>query len=139
MGREQEPYDHAIPLARSELVGKTAFFCSTPDRDGGTNQPDAQIRFEPRIVLLLAAAGGARAQDKGTLEPHALPPLAHPDDPKTPAKQLFGRKVAPTTGPSHVVGFYSSGCLDGAAALPINGPAWQVMRLSRNRNWGHPE
>ena len=24
-------------------------------------------------------------------------------------------------------------------ALPINGPTWQVMRLSRNRNWGHPE
>jgi penicillin-insensitive murein endopeptidase len=38
-----------------------------------------------------------------------------------------------------VVGFYSSGCLAGASALPINGPAWQVMRLSRNRNWGHPE
>ena len=25
------------------------------------------------------------------------------------------------------------------AALPIDGPAWQAMRLSRNRNWGHPE
>ena len=23
-------------------------------------------------------------------------------------------------------------------ALPINGPDWQVMRLSRNRNWGNP-
>jgi hypothetical protein len=23
-------------------------------------------------------------------------------------------------------------------ALPINGATWQVMRLSRNRNWGHP-
>ncbi len=104
-------------------------------------QIDPMRRFASSlvIVLLLAAAGGARAQDKGTLEPQALPPLAHPDDPKTPAKQLFGRKVAPTTGPSHVVGFYSGGCLDGAAALPINGPAWQVMRLSRNRNWGHPE
>jgi murein endopeptidase len=27
----------------------------------------------------------------------------------------------------------------GAEALPINGPTWQVMRLSRNRNWGHPQ
>ena len=26
----------------------------------------------------------------------------------------------------------------GAEALPINGSAWQVMRLSRNRNWGNP-
>jgi penicillin-insensitive murein endopeptidase len=24
-------------------------------------------------------------------------------------------------------------------ALPINGPDWQVMRLSRNRNWGTPQ
>ena len=24
------------------------------------------------------------------------------------------------------------------AALPVDGETWQVMRLSRNRNWGHP-
>jgi len=29
--------------------------------------------------------------------------------------------------------------LAGAAMLPVNGPAWQAMRLSRNRNWGHPD
>ena len=29
--------------------------------------------------------------------------------------------------------------MSGAVALPITGPAWQVMRLSRNRNWGNPE
>jgi penicillin-insensitive murein DD-endopeptidase len=91
------------------------------------------------IVRLLAAVSGAAAQDLGTLNPQPLPPLAHPDDPKTAAKELFGRKFAPTAGPSHVVGFYGAGCLAGATALPINGPAWQVMRLSRNRNWGHPE
>jgi penicillin-insensitive murein DD-endopeptidase len=90
-------------------------------------------------ALLLTAASGAVAQDKGTLNPRPLPALAHPDDPKTPAKQLFGRKIEPTAGPSHVVGFYSSGCLAGAEPLPINGPTWQVMRLSRNRNWGHPQ
>jgi penicillin-insensitive murein endopeptidase len=91
------------------------------------------------IALLLAGVCGAVAQDKGTPNPQPLPPLAHPDDPKTPAKQLFGRKTEPTAGPSHVVGFYSSGCLAGAEVLPINGPTWQVMRLSRNRNCGHPQ
>jgi penicillin-insensitive murein DD-endopeptidase len=89
-------------------------------------------------LILAATALNASAQDKGTIEPHPLPPLAHPDDPKTPAKELFGRKSAPTQGESHVVGFYASGCLAGGTALPINGPSWQVMRLSRNRNWGHP-
>jgi penicillin-insensitive murein endopeptidase len=90
------------------------------------------------LGLLLAAAAVAPAQDKGTLDPRPLPPLAHPDDPKTPAKALFGRKATPTKEGAKVVGFYSAGCLAGAEALPINGPAWQVMRLSRNRNWGHP-
>ena len=29
------------------------------------------------------------------MNPKPLPPLEHPDDPKTPAKELFGRKTAP--------------------------------------------
>ena len=36
-------------------------------------------------------------------------------------------------------GFYSKGCLSGAIAIPVDGPNWQSMRLSRNRRWGHPE
>src|SRR6267143_6735039 len=89
------------------------------------------------VFLTLLAATGAAAQDKGTVEPNALPPLEYQDDAKTPAKQLFGRVAVPTQGHGHVVGFYANGCLAGGAALPIDGPAWQVMRLSRNRNWGH--
>ncbi|MBS0242942.1 MAG: penicillin-insensitive murein endopeptidase [Proteobacteria bacterium] len=37
------------------------------------------------------------------------------------------------------IGFYSKGCLAGAVPVPIDGETWQVMRLSRNRNWGHPK
>jgi penicillin-insensitive murein endopeptidase len=81
----------------------------------------------------------ARAQTKGTLHPKPLPPLAHPDDPNLPAKQLFGRKVEPSAQQPQAIGFYAKGCLAGGAELPVNGPTWQVMRLSRNRNWGHPE
>ena len=81
----------------------------------------------------------ARAQDKGTLDPQPLPPLAHPDDPKTPAKQLFGRKTQPSLAAAQSIGFYAKGCLAGAVELPSDGPTWQVMRLSRNRNWGHPD
>src|SRR5690349_12062396 len=91
------------------------------------------------VLVLLCLAAPARAQDRGTLNPQPLPPLAHPDDPKTPARELFGRKTHPTAGAPHVYGFYSHGCIAGAEALPINGPTWQVMRLSRNRNWGHPK
>jgi len=92
----------------------------------------------PLLVLALAVVP-AVAQDLGTLNPQPLPPLAHPDDPKTPAKELFVRRTKPsqTTAPRSI-GFYAHGCLDGGVALPIDGPTWQVMRLSRNRNWGHP-
>jgi penicillin-insensitive murein endopeptidase len=41
--------------------------------------------------------------------------------------------------PTRVNGFYAHGCIAGAEALPINGDTWQVMRLSRNRNWAHPD
>ena len=74
----------------------------------------------------------------GTLHPQPLPPLANPDSPSTPAKELFGRAVKPYPGPAVPIGSYADGCLAGAVALPITGPAWQVMRLSRDRNWGTP-
>ena len=90
------------------------------------------------FAVALLGAPLAQAQDKGTLDPKPLPPLAHPDDPANPAKELFGRRATPAEFKSEVFGFYARGCLAGAEALPINGPHWQVMRLSRNRNWGHP-
>jgi penicillin-insensitive murein DD-endopeptidase len=89
-------------------------------------------------VLALLAAAPARAQDKGTLTPPSLPPLANPSDPSTPAKELFGRKSQPAPLPARAIGSYAKGCVAGATALPIDGETWQVMRLSRNRNWGHP-
>src|ERR1700720_3995673 len=92
-------------------------------------------------LLLLAiclVAGTASAQDKGTVDPRPLPPLAKPNDPAPPAKELLGRKSEPAPLAARTIGFYAKGCLAGAVALPINGTTWQVMRLSRNRNWGHP-
>src|SRR6266850_1825193 len=94
------------------------------------------------ILLLLSAAvasvSNALAQDRGSVDPNPLPPLANPNDPKLGARELFGRKVLPAAMPTHVVGFYAKGCIAGAEPLPINGETWQVMRLSRNRYWGHP-
>jgi len=90
------------------------------------------------ILILLGLAGAAHAQDRGTLDPTPLPPLAHPNDPGTPAKELFGRQAEPAPLAARTIGFYSRGCLAGGKPLPVNGPDWEVMRLSRNRNWGHP-
>lgn len=55
------------------------------------------------------------------------------------AKQLFGAVTAPAALPPAPIGSYAKGCLAGGTALPLDGPAWQTMRLSRNRMWGHPE
>jgi penicillin-insensitive murein endopeptidase len=83
--------------------------------------------------------GPVKAQDIGTLSPEPLPPLSKPAGPNTLAKDLAGRKTMPSPGPARSIGFYAKGCLAGAVALPVNGETWQVMRVSRNRNWGHPE
>ncbi len=90
------------------------------------------------FTLALVIGAPASAQDKGTLDPKPLPPLANPDDPAVPAKELFGRRDRPAALQSQAIGSYARGCVAGAAAIPHDGSTWQVMRLSRNRNWGHP-
>ncbi len=89
------------------------------------------------VLLLLAVGAPASAQTLGTLEPKPLPPVDF-SDPNTPAKDLFGRKPTPVPMAARAIGYYTAGCLAGGVAMPINGETWQVMRLSRNRNWGHP-
>src|SRR5712675_3459866 len=98
-------------------------------------------------VLFLAAASSGVAQEKhlidpmlpGALDPKPLPPLTNPDAPSIPAKELFARKSTPIPGPSRSIGGDFNGCLAGAESLPITGPTWPVMRLSRNRKWGTPQ
>ena len=55
------------------------------------------------------------------------------------AKELFGAEFTASRHQSAPFGSYAKGCLAGGAQLAETGPTWQAMRLSRNRNWGHPE
>ena len=101
------------------------------------------MTLRPILILLILAAvllgaDAASAQDKGSANPKPLPPLANPKDPKLAAKELFARKVLPAAMPTRSIGSYVKGCIAGAEQMPLNGDTWQVMRLSRNRNWGHP-
>src|SRR5262245_60713645 len=112
-------------------------------RHGAAGAPGAALLG----VLCLVAASSAVAQQKhvidpmlpGSLDPRPLPPLKNPDAPSIPAKELFARRSTPFPGPPRSIGGDFNGCLAGAESLPITGPAWQVMRPSRNRNWGNPE
>lgn len=78
-----------------------------------------------------SASADAKAQDGSSKNAEKTATLV-------PAKKLFGTAKAPSSLKSRAIGAYSRGCLAGATALPIDGPGWQAMRLSRNRNWGHP-
>ena len=54
------------------------------------------------------------------------------------AKHLFGAVERGSKQRPAPHGSYAKGCVAGAEQLAATGPTWQAMRLSRNRNWGHP-
>ena len=91
------------------------------------------------VVSLLAALTVTPAAAQATPEEtNAEIAKARAELPSDAAKVLFGGAREPAPLSARSIGAYSRGCLAGATALPVDGAAWQVMRLSRNRNWGHP-
>jgi penicillin-insensitive murein endopeptidase len=91
------------------------------------------------MSFALACAGDAAAQTKPEAPAAAVPVPPPKPEGKVPAKQLFSAVKLPTLGHAMAIGYYPRGCLQGGVELPVDGPTWQVMRLTRNRNWGHPE
>ncbi len=65
--------------------------------------------------------------------------LAAPAAADTIAKELFGYVPDASAQTAAAYGSYSKGCLAGGEQLAETGSTWQSMRLSRNRNWGHPD
>lgn len=85
-------------------------------------------------------AAGATSKPTASGAPaDAKPGASTKTPPAIPAKTLFGAATTPSPLAARAIGGYAKGCLAGAQALAIDGPAWQAMRLSRNRNWGHPQ
>ncbi len=44
----------------------------------------------------------------------------------------------PSPGPARAIGSPAAGCVAGAEALPFDGQGFQVVRIARNRYYGHP-
>lgn len=103
------------------------------------------------LIVLGLGSGVAAAQmmlQHGGTQPVVEKPKPKPKPAKKkpppapklpPAHELFGSVEAPAPLEARAIGSYSKGCLAGGVYLPINGPDWQVMRLSRNRHWGSPQ
>ncbi|WP_374333840.1 penicillin-insensitive murein endopeptidase, partial [Aestuariivirga sp.] len=92
------------------------------------------------VGILAGALGIGAAWSQSAYDVRALAALSDAELMKLPAKKLFSAFKTPTTTmKSRPIGFYAKGCQSGAVALPIDGPAWQVIRLSRNRYWGQPQ
>jgi penicillin-insensitive murein DD-endopeptidase len=97
------------------------------------DQASIESKSKPAVAATTPEANGASATGK------AAPAVKAKSPDPIPAKKLFGAITAPAPMKARAIGAYSRGCLAGATALPVDGPAWQAMRLSRNRNWGHPK
>jgi len=93
------------------------------------------------LSVALTCAAAAKSIVRVPLPPSN--PLKNTEEEKQqkskPAMVLFSEKQLPSLGRAMAIGYYPRGCLQGGIELPTTGPSWQVMRVSRNRYWGHPE
>jgi len=102
--------------------------------------------FNPKTILTSFAvftlvACGAPAENSGSSNTSSsmnLPALSVTQS-RQEARQVFGYIDTASQGASAAYGGYANGCVAGAEQLAETGPTWQAMRLSRNRNWAHPE
>ncbi|WP_051341503.1 penicillin-insensitive murein endopeptidase [Azospirillum halopraeferens] len=74
-------------------------------------------------LAVMAGAGTAAARDPAGVQPQ---PAA------------WGRLAAPSQGPAQAIGGYAAGCLAGGVPLAGEGTGYQIIRMSRNRYYGHP-
>jgi penicillin-insensitive murein DD-endopeptidase len=121
---------------------------SVPVPSAAAPPPDAAKADEPRMPSAAPTQQSAPIMPPERPKPVVAVPALPPAKPAisekekekgVAAKFLFASKKLPSLGRAMAIGYYPRGCLQGGVELPINGPTWQVMRVSRNRNWGHPE
>lgn len=118
-----------VPAQKPAATAKADDKASGDDAEDGAGKPAEPDKAEP----------AAPAADKKETKTGKEDAKDKPKKPALAAKQLFGSAKTPAPLAARAIGWYSKGCLAGAKPIPVDGPGWQVMRLSRNRNWGHPD
>ncbi|WP_247871858.1 penicillin-insensitive murein endopeptidase [Azospirillum sp. TSO35-2] len=79
-------------------------------------------------VSVSLSAGSAEAARKK--KPQPIPAYA--------TSVAWAAVPGPSLGAAQPIGGYAAGCIAGARPLPPEGVGYQVIRLSRQRNYGHP-
>lgn len=133
---DAKPRDAASATTSAETNGSTA------SPSSGSTTKTVMIKVEPIPGMSSGATSSTASSSTGSVSAQS-PSTSTQSNLEWPkiigAKNLFGAAKKPAPLAARAIGFYARGCLSGAVALPIDGPAWQEMRLSRNRNWGHPK
>ena len=136
------------PIATAPAGTQTAAPAIAPRHEA---QPAAMVAPPPVLAPAPAASGIAaiaeppkavatsQVEDDDDAKPAGADAKESVVKPAVAAKLLFGAAKSSAPLAARSIGYYSRGCLSGAKALPVDGKGWQAMRLSRNRNWGHPD
>jgi penicillin-insensitive murein endopeptidase len=127
-----KPKASAKPQPKPDTAAKPAAMPADPKADAKASPTAPAETTTAALTPSASPATPAASETPPVAAAPALPELK-------PAKVLFGGTKSPAPLAARAIGSYAKGCLSGAKALPIDGPAWQHMRLSRNRNWGHPK
>ena len=77
-------------------------------------------------LALMATDADAKQRKTRKHTPQGVNPIA------------WSHAAVPAPGPARSIGGYAAGCLAGGVELQGEGAGYQVIRLSRHRNFGHP-
>lgn len=125
----------------SSADGRLQPTAASPDLPDPAPPPVIEMRDRGKTAAIAPPVKKPEVKKSPVVAP--VPPSGPPPNDPIPdvieAKNLFGKvkKGAPLA--ARAIGSYSRGCLSGGVQLSADGPAWQAMRLSRNRHWGHPK
>jgi penicillin-insensitive murein DD-endopeptidase len=84
------------------------------------------------VAIMATSAFAQSAKDAVQLSSLSEAAVVNAKIERKSAKQVFGNMQTPAA-------LQAKSILAGAVSLPLTGDSWQVMRPSRNRNWGHPD
>lgn len=144
-----KPQQPATGKAQSKVVASSkAGSTATKARPQAKPQAKASARTKvkapqkakakPRTGAQAAATRGAAAAALAVGAGIGAGALAN--TPKVRAdSQVWSVVASPSLGVAQSIGGYAGGCVAGARALPSEGIGYQVIRLSRQRYFGHPQ